>query len=51
MSRLKSILHLQAALILVLVAQSYSLLAPKGEGVAHKVKSLSPVSFMTLPSW
>lgn len=42
MSRLKSILHLQAGLILALMAQSYSLIPREGEGVASKVISLSP---------
>lgn len=41
MSRLKSTLHLQAGLILALVALSYSLFAPDGKGVSNKVKSLS----------
>lgn len=42
MSRLKSILHLQAGLILAFMAQSYSLIPQEGEGVASKVIALSP---------
>ena len=42
MSRLKSILHLQAGLILALMAQSYSLIPLEEEGVSSKVISLSP---------
>lgn len=41
MSRLKSMLHLQAGLILALVALSYSLFVPNGKGVSNKVKAPS----------